>query len=258
MSSDRTAAEILSGVADKKIKGLLVFGPDLVQLYPGAVSPEDLENLEFLAASAIFENDTTKQSDVGLPLAVWTEFGGNYSPSFGFSTSLDACVKPQGDARSVGAMVADIAAEMGAAIPAGGTAAVHAQPPVNVDAALAELGTAPAKGLELIESINPLHRWDGTLTGRMSFPKTQNPYCEVWLSEEAAGEAGIEQGSMMAISTARGETRIIATVTDRMPPGLVAIPTYVPDARGLMVWTLNSSTRWFDVTSSDVKVTPEG
>ncbi len=257
VSSDRTAAEILSGVADQRIKGLLVFGPDLVQLYPGAVGPEDLEGLEFLAASAIFENDTSKHSDVGLPQAVWTEFGGNYSPSFGLSTSLEACVKPQGDARSVGAMVADIAAEMGTGIPAGGAAATHPELAVDIEAALGKLATSPRKGLELVEGIHPLHRWDGTLTGRMSFPQSQNPYCELWLSEEAASEAGIEQGSTVAISTGRGETRLITMVTDRMPPGLVAIPSYVPDARGLMAWTLNSGTKWFDVTSSDVKVVSE-
>ncbi len=254
VSSDCTAAEILAGVADKRIKGLLVFGPDPVQLYPGAVSPDDLESLEFLAASAIFENDTTKHSEVGLPQAVWTEFAGSYTPSFGFPTSLDACVGPQGDAKSVGEMLADVASEMGTTIPAGSRTATHQELGVNVDAALAKTASKPRDGLELIESISPLHRWDGTLTGRMSFPQTQNPYCEVWLSEEAAGEAGIEQGSTMVISTTRGETRIITTVTDRMPPGLVAIPTYVPDARGLMVWTLNPSTKWFDVTSSDVKV----
>jgi anaerobic selenocysteine-containing dehydrogenase len=36
------------------------------------VNTDDLEGLELLAASAIFENDTTKHSDVGLPQAVWT------------------------------------------------------------------------------------------------------------------------------------------------------------------------------------------
>ena len=234
-----------------------MLGPDLVQLYPGAVSPEDLESLEFLAASAIFENDTSKHSDVGLPQAVWTEFNGSYSPSFGFSTSLDTCAKPQGDARSVGMMMADIAAEMGIGIPAGGATATHSELAVDVNAALGKLASAPGGGLELVESISPLHRWDGTLTGRMSFPQAQNPYCEMWLSEEAADEAGIEQGSTVAISTGRGETRLITTVTDRMPPGLVAIPSYVPDARGLMVWTLNAGTKWFDVTSSDVKIVPE-
>jgi len=42
-----------------------------------------------------------------------------------------------------------------------------------------------------------------------------------------------------------------------MPEGLVAIPSYVPDARGLMVWSPNAGTRWYDVSASQAKVTPE-
>ena len=111
--------------------------------------------------------------------------------------------------------------------------------------------------LDLIEGIHPLHRWDGTITGRMSFAQSQTPYCEIWMAPASAREIGVEQGESVALSTDRGETRIIVTVTDRMPDGLVAIPSYVPDARGLMVWTPNAGTRWYDVSASQAKVTPE-
>jgi len=39
-----------------------------------------------------------------------------------------------------------------------------------------------------------------------------------------------------------------------MPGGLVAVPTYVPDARGLMAWTANPATRWYDVAARGAKV----
>jgi anaerobic selenocysteine-containing dehydrogenase len=90
----------------------------------------------------------------------------------------------------------------------------------------------------------------------MSFPKVISPYCDIWIGEEIAGSLGVEAGSNVALATERGETTIIATVTDRMPGGLVAIPSYVPDVRGLLAWTLNPSTKWFDVAASGVKVTP--
>ena len=67
---------------------------------------------------------------------------------------------------------------------------------------------------------------------------------------------GVEAGANVALATERGETTIIATVTDRMPGGLVAIPSYVPDVRGLLAWTLNPSTKWYDVAASGAKVTP--
>ena len=91
----------------------------------------------------------------------------------------------------------------------------------------------------------------------MSFAQSISPYCDIWIGEAAAGGRGVAQGASVALATDRGETRIIATVTNRMPGGLVAIPSYVPDVRGLLVWTANAGTRWFDVSAGRVEVTPE-
>jgi predicted molibdopterin-dependent oxidoreductase YjgC len=155
-------------------------------------------------------------------------------------------------------MLSDIAGEMGAALPTGGgSAGEHPELPIDAQAELDRIaGQSTEEGVVLIEGINPLHRWDGTITGRMSFPKVFSPYCDIWIGEEIARSLGVEGGSNVALATERGETTIIATVTDRMPGGLVAIPSYVPDVRGLLAWTLNSSTKWFDVAASGVKVTP--
>jgi len=257
IGSARTVPELLADVSAGKIKGLLVFGPDILQLYPGAVSPDDLEGLELLAASAIFENDTTKHSDVGLPQAVWTEMTGSYTGSMSIATTMDPLTDAQGDARATGDMLGNIASEMGVTLAPVGAAAEHPEPTIDAAAELARIaGQAPDEGVVLIESIHPLHRWDGTITGRMSFPKIVSPYCDIWIGEEAAQSLGVEAGSNVAVATERGETTIIATVTDRMPGGLVAIPSYVPDVRGLLAWTLNSATKWYDVAAAGAKITP--
>ncbi len=256
VGSARTVPEILKGVSDGTIKGLLVLGPDILQLYPGALGADDVEGLELLVASSVFENDVTKHSDVGLPQAVWTEIEGSYSASFGIATSVSPVTAPQGDAAPVREMLAAIAKELGATL---GKVAVAEHPPLQVDVAGALSRPASSKDGELclVEGISPLHRWDGTITGRMSFAQSISPYCEIWIGEGAAGDLEVEQGSTVSLSTDRGETRIIAIVTSRMPGGLVAIPSYVPDARGLLKWTANPSTRWFDVSASRAKVTAE-
>jgi len=253
----RTIPEILKAVADERIKGLLVFGPDLLQLYPGAVSAESLAGLELLAASSVFENDTTKHSDVGLPQAVWTEFTGSYSASLSLATNIEPLKSPQGEARPVADMVRQIAAELGATLSTGSASAEAQALEMDVAAELRRLaGAGGGEEVGLIEKIDPLHRWDGTITGRMAFAQQQSPYCEVWIGESAAQKLGVGQGDSVTLGTDRGETTIYATVTDRMPGSLVAIPTFVPDARGLLTWTPNQSTRWFDVSSSGAKVTP--
>ncbi len=174
----------------------------------------------------------------------------------GVATTIKPLTGAQGDARSAGAMLKDIAREMGATLSAG-PPPKHSGLAVDAAAELARMaGQKTGEGIVLIESIHPLHRWDGTITGRMSFPRIVSPYCDVWIGEEAAARLGVETGSNVALATGRGETTIIATVTDRMPGGLVAVPSYVPDVRGLLAWTFNPSTKWFDVAASDVKVTP--
>ncbi len=258
VGSERTVPAILDDVSEGKIRGLLVFGPDILQLYPGAVATDDLGELELLAASAIFENDTTKHSDVGLPQSVWTEARGTYAASFGVATSIEPLTDAQGDARPVAAMLAAVADELGAPLGvASNRPAEHPPFDVDVDAALAALAASPRGGLELVECISPLHRWDGTITGRMSFTQAQKPYCEIWLGRGAAGSLGVEHGGTVALATDRGETHIIVKVTDQMPDDLVAIPSYVPDARGLMVWSRNADTRWFDVSASGARIVPE-
>jgi anaerobic selenocysteine-containing dehydrogenase len=146
---------------------------------------------------------------------------------------------------------------MGASLKPGAPAAEHPELSIDVDAELSRIaGEGESEGVVLVEAIHPLHRWDGTITGRMSFPKIVNPYCDLWIGEEAATDLGVEAGMNVALATERGETTIIATVTDRMPGGLVAYPSYVPDVRGLLTWRLNSATKWFDVAASGAKVTP--
>lgn len=258
VGSDATVPEILKGVADKTVKGLVVLGTDILQLYPGVVSTEDLDGLELLASTALFENDTARYSDVGLPQSSWTEAPGTYSASFGVTNSVTTAAAAQGDAIPVRDALKAVAAELDAQIPASAGSAEHAQPDLDVDAALSKLaGRAGPEGVSLIENIHPLHRWDGDITGRMSFPQTQEPYCEIWIGDSAAGDLGVTHGASVWLATDKGETILSATVTDRMPGGLVAIPSYAPDARCLLTWTPNAKTRWFDVTASGAKVTPE-
>lgn len=254
VGSKRTVPEIVKDVEGGKIKALLVFGPDVLQLYPGAICTDALEGLSFLAASSIFENDTTKRADVGLPQAAWTEDHGTYSASFGLTTTIEPAVAPQGDAAPVREFLAALAEELGA--PLSGAEARGENPVPNIDAgaALARMMSQGDAGVEFIESISPIHRWDGAITGRMAFAQSLKPYCEIWIGETTASRLGVRAGENATISSDKGETTIIATVTDRMPDGLVAIPTYVPDARGLMVWTANATTRWFDVAASGASV----
>ncbi len=257
VGSKKTVPDILKAVETGRMKGLLVFGPDILQLYPGTVSPDDLEKLELLASSAIFETDISKHSDAALPQTAWTEMDGAYDASLTITNEVSRMAPPRGDARSVGAMLKTLAGEVGAELDVSEAKAEHAPYDIDTDAALVGMMKEAEGTIEFVENIHPLHRWDGAITGRMSFPQAQKPYCEVWVSEPDADKLGIEQGSTIALKSERGETRMLVTVTDRMPCGIVAVPSYVPDARGLFEWKPNEKTRWYDVSAVGAKVGPE-
>ncbi|MBD3368278.1 MAG: hypothetical protein GF405_08955 [Candidatus Eisenbacteria bacterium] len=257
VGSAKTVPDILKAVEAGRLKGLLVFGPDILQLYPGAVSPDELEKLELLASSAIFENDVTKHSDAALPQTAWTEMDGSYDASLTITNEVSAMAPPRGDGRSVRQMLEILAREVGTELRVSEAKAEHPDPGIDTNAAIAGMLGDAGDGMTFVENIHPLHRWDGTITGRMSFPQAQKPYCEVWVSEPDAEKLGIEQGSTVALASERGETRILVTVTDRMPCGIVAVPSYVPDARGLFEWKPNDTTRWYDVSAVGAKVGPE-
>jgi len=257
VGSGKTVPDLLSAVSAGRLKGLLVFGPDILQLYPGAASADDLEKLELLASSAIFENDVTKHSDAALPQAVWTEMNGTYDASLTVTNTIAAMAPPKGDGRSVREMLDTLARELGTELRTAEAKAEHPDPGIDTDAALVGMMKEAGDRLTFVESIHPLHRWDGTITGRMSFPQAQTPYCEVWVSEADADRFEVEQGSTVALKSERGETRMLVTVTDRMPAGIVAVPSYVPDARGLFEWKPNAETKWFDVAAVGAKIGPE-
>jgi anaerobic selenocysteine-containing dehydrogenase len=202
----------------------------------------------------VFENDTAKRADVGLPQAAWTEADGSYLASFGVATSVHPAVAPQGDASPVRRLLAALAEELGAPLAGGEARGEHPASNVDAAAALARLASAGGDGVSFIEGISPIHRWDGAITGRMAFAQSLKPYCEIWIGEGTAARLGVRAGESATVASDRGETTIVATVTDRMPEGLVAIPSYVPDARSLMVWTPNATTRWFDVAASGASV----
>lgn len=257
VGSTRTVPEILSDIRDKKIKGLFVFGPDVLQLYPGAISRGDLEGLDLTIASGIFDNEVTKCSTIALPQAAWTEMAGTYTSSLAGDRAVEAVVPPQGDGHSLRETLGQLSRELGVKPRAAEVGrAEGAAPDIDVARALAEISERQRGGTQFIENISPLHRWDGGITGKMSFTESMKPYCEVWVGVDDAGKLGIEHGCQVALATERGETRMIAVVTDRVGGGVVAVPTYVPDMRGLLTWAPNTTTRWYDVSSAGASVKP--
>jgi formate dehydrogenase major subunit len=73
-------AEMIEGLLDKKIRGIIIFGENLVQAEPDIAHVEKcMEAAEFLVCTDIFMTETTQFADVVLPAASWSEDEGTYT-----------------------------------------------------------------------------------------------------------------------------------------------------------------------------------
>ncbi|SKC83658.1 molybdopterin-dependent oxidoreductase [Maledivibacter halophilus] len=73
MGISKDSQEVIAGIKEKNIKGLLVFGED--------ISNVDLTNLEFLMVADINLSETAKKADVVLPAVGFAESRGTYTNS---------------------------------------------------------------------------------------------------------------------------------------------------------------------------------
>lgn len=72
--------DMISGLKTKKVKGLYIFGENIVATEPDISHViECLEAAEFVVVNEIFHNETTQYADVVLPAAAWGEDEGTYT-----------------------------------------------------------------------------------------------------------------------------------------------------------------------------------
>lgn len=73
-------SQMLDGLVDKTIRGLIIFGENLVQAEPDIAHVEkQMAAAEFLVCTDIFQTETTRFADVVLPAASWCEDEGTYA-----------------------------------------------------------------------------------------------------------------------------------------------------------------------------------
>ena len=87
---------IKQGIQDGSIRGLLVFGEDLVE---AGFSSEDLGKLDFLLQTHILANETAKLADVVLPGAGWAEKRGSMINVTGRLQRLNQAIEVPANAR---------------------------------------------------------------------------------------------------------------------------------------------------------------
>ncbi|WDC85395.1 molybdopterin-dependent oxidoreductase [Caloramator sp. mosi_1] len=81
--------QIIKAIEDGQIKGLVVIGEDIYSDYSNT-----LKNLKLLATFDLFETDTTKNSNIIIPIASSAEGYGTYTNSCRKIQKLNRAIKP--------------------------------------------------------------------------------------------------------------------------------------------------------------------
>jgi NADH-quinone oxidoreductase subunit G len=102
--------EIIQGVADGKIKALIVLGEDLTL---AGMSQEQLATLRGLIVLDMLPSATCEEASVVLPIAEWAEKPGTYINKDGRLQRCDAAVPPPGEAQPAALVLANVLQRIG-------------------------------------------------------------------------------------------------------------------------------------------------
>ncbi|MCX8012659.1 MAG: molybdopterin-dependent oxidoreductase, partial [Desulfobacterota bacterium] len=99
--------------SDSKIKGLLVFGDDLINHLPSSRMREQLKNLEFLLVVDRFNTKTSQLAHIVLPLPLLAESEGSMTNCEGRIQLLRPALSPRGKTRPLIEVLGELATKMG-------------------------------------------------------------------------------------------------------------------------------------------------
>ena len=103
--------------ANSKIKGLLVFGDDLLTHLPSSTMIEKLKNLDFLMIADRFNTATSRIAHVTLPIPLLAEGDGTMTNCEGRVQMLRPALPTRRESRSLLEVLGDLAGRLGNALP---------------------------------------------------------------------------------------------------------------------------------------------
>ncbi len=245
---------LIEELSSGKIKLLIDFGEDLVSSYPSSEVRKGLEQLEFLAVSSLFASEMKNIAHLILPCASWLEKSGSVNFFDGRREYMEPILMPAWAAKSDLEIVCELSQELGA--------------PLDRERIRREAEALSSEGFskreekldidKLVRRINALieetviedkeypyllisdtatgHFADGSITRNMSWAREMFPASFIELSTEDAQEIKVKNGDEVLVSSRSGETALTAQVTDRLCKGVVSVPSYSADIRGVFEW----------------------
>ncbi|MCI0678847.1 MAG: NADH-quinone oxidoreductase subunit NuoG [Actinobacteria bacterium] len=259
----RDTRAILEGLVSGDVRGLLLVGADPLRDCPDrTLAGEALEAAEYLVSIDAFVNDSNREADVILPVAVFTEKEGTVTNLEGRVQRVSRLRPAPGQARPDWAILEDLAALMGVGLGLGSAetiakeiadvAPVYAgvtwdlldweerdgvvvpmtgDQPLNHIPVSLEGNRAPRAALTL-HSARVMYD-DGVRLRHSPSLSRLAPGAVAHLSPVDAPKVGAREGATLRLVTKKGEGEFRAVIDPGTPAGVVYVPLNQPGAPSL-------------------------
>ena len=254
-------SSLVAGIMAGRYRAPLNLGADVLSSYPSTELSAAVRGMDLVASLSLFHGEVESLSSIILAGASWYESEGSatlFDSSIARWQSIGA---PSWGCRTLPDVLSLIeasldlpAAQAGAnksAAPSQATGAPSVESRVN--AVLAAMSGAKSGELALISLPASGHSGSGELTGWMQWAREMFPggFCEVSVQDCEA--LGIADRDAVMVESATASVQLEARVTDRLEPGVLAVPAYDANARALFSWQPGSD-GWFATGPGSVRV----
>jgi len=260
-----TGPRILELVMEGKIKGLLLFGLDLLSAVPSEKLEKALGKLKHLCVVDALPTHTTPLAHAVLPAAMGPEKGGQLLYLNGELQSFETALPAPGLARPEMEIITDLAKQIS---PKYNLSVTDQQIEEQLrtgkngswdqlldEASLTDLLSADQSGekaypLHLVPVAMPAHLGDGALSRHFTWAARISAEPCIWASPALMDELRVKEGSQVQISS-KADRVVLPVMLDRnLPENVIAAPPHFPEVRRLFSWKI-------DVATGELAIGPE-
>jgi predicted molibdopterin-dependent oxidoreductase YjgC len=252
----QSVAQLITELESGRCKALLSVGADVASQYPSDRLSRALAGLDFVGSIALFHGETEAHADVIAAGSSWLESAGEARLFDGHSIAWSEVVPPSWATLPLNEIVGRLEAALPS--PAATTKASEKPSPAGVsvpDRLAVVMSSAGSRDgtLALVTLGASGHTGSGTVTRWSQWARDMFPGGFIEMAEADAAEAGIVEGQTVAVAGVSGPVGLTVHVTDRLQPGVAAVASYDPAARGLFDWE-PAADGWFATGPGSVRV----
>jgi len=248
---------VVAGLSSGKYKALVNLGADLYESYPSDALKQALEALDVSISFSMFHGALEQTASAVLAASSWLESAGSARLYDGRECEWQSVGRPSWATRPVAEAVDALVSELGDS----GSRAKSSPAPAprhtvdwvtRIDAVRAA-SAVPEGRVVLVSTPGAGQSASGSVTGRITWAAAMFPAGFVEMNADDAASVGAADGDTVVLTSPAATVEACLRVTDRLRPGVAAVPSYDVNARRLFDWR-PAQDDWFDTGPALIQV----